>query len=478
VAAETSETATPKRVVVIGAGPGGYAAAFRAADLGLDVTLVDPEPKPGGVCLHRGCIPSKAYLHVAGLLREAENAETLGIRFAKPVVDIERLRAWKDEVVGKLTSGLAALGKARRVRYVQGRATLSDARSLVVDGTTSGRETLRFDFAIVATGSRPAVPEALTLDSERVVTSTGALELPDIPPTLLVVGAGYIGLELGTVYAALGSRVTVVEMTDRILAGVDQDLARPVKAAATKAFEALRLGTKVASIEETATGIAVQLVSASGGAATTSVFDKVLVAVGRKPNSSGLGLETTNVEIDAAGFIIVDAERRTREPSIFAIGDVAGQPLLAHKATHEGTTAAEVIAGRKTAFAPRVVPAVVYTDPEIAWCGLTEEQAEHEGRKVEIGVFPWQASGRALTLARPDGSTKVVVDPGTQRVLGVGITGVGAGELIAEAALAVEMGAVVEDLAATIHPHPTLSETLMEAAEVARGLSVHLKKKR
>jgi len=467
-----------KKVVVLGAGPGGYAAAFRAADLGLDVTLVDPEAKPGGVCLYRGCIPSKAYLHVARLLREAASAEKLGVRFAAPAIDIERLRAWKDEVVTRLTGGLGVLAKARAVRYVQGRGTFADARALVVDGTTAGRERLEFDYAIVATGSRPAIPDALSLDSDRVLTSTGALELADVPKTLLVVGAGYIGLELGSVYAALGSRVTIVEMADRILAGVDADLAKPVKAATTEAVESLRLETRVESLSETKGGIAVRLVGGKPEASATGTFEKVLVAVGRKPNSSGLGLENTRVEVDDAGFIRVDAERRTAEPSIFAIGDVAGQPLLAHKATHEGTTAAEVIAGRKAAYEPQAIPAVVYTDPEVAWCGLTEEEAARQGRRVSVGVFPWQASGRALTLGRSDGLTKVLVDPESERVLGVGVAGAGAGELIAEAALAIEMGAVLEDVAGTIHPHPTLSETVMEAAEVARGSSVHLKKKR
>jgi dihydrolipoamide dehydrogenase len=470
--------AAAKRVVVLGAGPGGYAAAFRAADLGLDVTLVDPEAKPGGVCLHRGCIPSKAYLHVARLLREAATAEKFGVRFGAPEIDIEKLRAWKDEVVAKLTGGLGVLAKARSVRYVQGRGTFEDARTLVLDGTSTGRERLVFDYAIVATGSRPSIPEALALESDRVMTSTGALELADVPKTLLVVGAGYIGLELGSVYAALGSRVTIVEMADRILAGVDADLAKPVKAATTEVVEALRLETRVERIAEASGGIEVRLVGGKPEASATSTFEKVLIAVGRKPNSSGLGLENTRVEFDDSGFILVDAERRTAEPSIFAIGDVAGQPLLAHKATHEGTTVAEVIAGKKTAFEPQVVPAVVYTDPEIAWCGLTEEEATRQGRRVTVGAFPWQVSGRALTLGRTDGLTKVLVDADSERVLGVGVVGAGAGELIAEAALAIEMGAVVEDLAATIHPHPTLSETVMEAAEVARGSSVHLKKKR
>jgi dihydrolipoamide dehydrogenase len=466
-----------KRLLVVGAGPGGYAAAFRAADLGLDVTLVDPEATPGGVCLYRGCIPSKAYLHVARLLREAAGAADIGVRFAEPAVDIDRLRAWKNEVVGKFTSGLALLGKARRVRFVRGRATFLDAKTAVVDGESSRREQVSFDYAIVATGSRPAIPESLALESDRVMTSTGALDLPDVPQSLLVVGAGYIGLELGTVYAALGSRVTVVEMTDRILTGVDADLAKPVKAAALASFASLQLDTKVESVELVGEGVSVLLRSAEGSEATEHTFDKVLVSVGRKPNSSGLGLETTRVELDERGFVRVDAERRTAEPSIFAIGDVAGQPLLAHKATHEGTTAAEVIAGHKTAFEPRAVPAVVYTDPEVAWCGLMQEEAARDGREVRVATFPWQASGRALTLARTDGLTKLVYDPETEQVLGVGIAGAGAGELIAEAVLAIEMGAVLEDLAATIHPHPTLSETVMEAADVARGLSVHLKKK-
>ncbi len=470
--------ASGKRLVVMGAGPGGYAAAFRAADLGLDVTLVDPEATPGGVCLYRGCIPSKAYLHVARLLREAAAAESLGIRYGAPTVDIGRLRAWKDEVVGKFTSGLALLGKARKLRFVRGRATFRDAKTVVVDGAASGREQISFDYAIVATGSRPAIPDALAVESDRVMTSTGALELPDVPASLLVVGAGYIGLELGTVYAALGSRVTVVEMADRILAGVDADLAKPVKAAALESFAALQLETKVERVELASAGVTVELREAGADATTEHTFDKVLVSVGRKPNSSGLGLENTRVEIDEKGFIRVDAERRTAEPSVFAIGDVAGQPMLAHKATHEGTTAAEVIAGKKVAFEPSAIPAVVYTDPEIAWCGLTQESAVRDGIEIRTAIFPWQASGRALTLARTDGLTKLVIEPETERLLGVGISGVGAGELIAEATLAIEMGAVLEDVAATIHPHPTLSETVMEAADVARGLSVHLKKSR
>jgi dihydrolipoamide dehydrogenase len=476
--AKTEPGKKPYRVAVVGAGPGGYAAAFRAADLGLDVTLIDPEAAPGGVCLYRGCIPSKAYLHVAKVLEEAESARRWGIAFDKPEIDVDRVRAWKDEVVTQLTGGLASLAKARAVRHVRGRASFAEPGRLVVEGATPGRETVEFDYAIVATGSRPTVPEPLTLDSPRVMTSTGALALPDVPATLLVVGGGYIGLELGSVYAALGSRVTVVEMTESLLPGVDKDLVRPLTAAIEKRLEAIHLGTAVRGLKETRGGIEVSLQSKDDTGARTETYEKVLVAVGRRPNSSGLGLENTSAEIDERGFVIVDAERRTRDDRIFAVGDVAGQPMLAHKATHEGLVAAGVIAGANDRFEPRCVPAVVFTDPEIAWCGLTEIDARSAETKVDVARFPWQASGRALTLGRDSGVTKIISDPETGRVLGVGICGSSAGDLIGEAALAIEMGANVEDLASTIHPHPTLSETLMEAAEVARGLGIHMKKKR
>ena len=465
------------RVAVVGAGPGGYAAAFRAADHGLEVTLVDPETNPGGVCLYRGCIPSKALLHVAQIIREAKDASGWGVEFAAPLIDVERVRAWKDEVVAKLTSGLAALGKARNVRHVQGRATFVDAHVLAVEGNGPRRHKIEFDSAIIATGSRPAVPEALTLDSDRMMTSTDALALRDVPGSLLVIGGGYIGLELGTVYAALGSRVTLVEMTDQLLPGVDSDLVRPVAAAVGRAFDAIHLTTGVTRLREIADGIAVTI-KGGKGEDREIVFDKVLVATGRRPNSSGLGLENTAVRVADSGFIAVDAQRRSGEPNVFAIGDVAGQPMLAHKATHEGTLAADVIAGRSAVWEPRAIPAVVFTDPEIAWCGLTETQARASGTAIEVSRFPWQASGRAMTLGRAEGVTKVVHQPETGRVLGVGICGHSAGELIAEGVLAIEMGAVVEDLAASIHPHPTLSETVMEAAEVARGWSVHVKRKR
>jgi dihydrolipoamide dehydrogenase len=466
-----------RRLAVIGAGPGGYAAAFRAADLGLEVTLIDPEENPGGVCLYRGCIPSKTLLHVAHLLRETSDAAAWGVTFARPEVDIDKLRAWNREVVSKLTSGLASLAKARGVTHVQGRATFVDQNTLSVEGARPGRRKLRFDDAIIATGSRPAFPETLALDSERVMSSTTALDLQDVPETLLVMGGGYIGLELGTVYAALGSRVTVCELTEHLLPGVDTDLVRPVASAIGRSFEAVRLSTAVERLRETGEGVLVTF-QGTEGEAQEAKFDKVLVATGRRPNSSGLGLENTSVTVDEAGFIEVDSQRRTKQANIFAIGDVAGQPMLAHKATHEGTLAANVIAGRDGVWEPRAIPAVVFTDPEIAWCGLTETQARASGIAVEVARFPWQASGRAMTLGRAEGLTKILHEPGTGRVMGVGICGHSAGELIAEAVLAMEMGAVVEDLAASVHPHPTLSETLMEAAEAARGLSVHLKRKR
>lgn len=470
------EQGAPVRVAVLGAGPGGYAAAFRAADLGLDVTLIDPEVNPGGVCLYRGCIPSKAFLHVARVLREAREARDWGVTFATPQIDVARLREWKEGVVAKLTSGLTSLAKARGVKQLHGRATFADVHTLSVEGALPGRHKVEFDSAIIATGSRPAIPDALVLDSERVMTSTDALDLRDVPESLLVIGGGYIGLELGTVYAALGSRVTIVEVTDHLLPGVDPDLVRPVAAVIGRAFEAVRLTTSVERLRETAEGITVALKGANGES-REAVFDKVLIATGRRPNSSGLGLENTSVSVTDAGFIEVDAQRRTKEANVFAIGDVAGQPMLAHKATHEGTLAADVIAGGTSVWEPRAIPAVVFTDPEIAWCGLTETQARANGVPVEVARFPWQASGRAMTLGRTDGVTKIVHEPESGRVLGVGICGHSAGELIAEGVLALEMGAVVEDLAASIHPHPTLSETVMEAAEVARGLSVHLKRK-
>ena len=460
-------------LAVIGGGPGGYAAAFLAADLGMDVTLIDQEPNPGGVCLYRGCIPSKALLHVAGVLNEARQAEAWGVTFGDPAIDLERLRAWKNEVVQRLTGGLGELAKRRNVTFMQGRASFQDAKTLTVQNMVGEETTLGFDYAIVAAGSRPATLPGIYIDSSRVLNSTTALELRTIPETLLVLGGGYIGLELGSAYAALGSRVSVVEMTDGLLPGVDRDLVRFVSKRLEQQFEALMLHTKVVGLEETSDGIRVSL-EGGDGIQSPQMFDHVLVAIGRQPNGSGLGLKSTRVVINERGFIEVDAQRRTAEPTIYAIGDVAGEPMLAHKASHEGRVAVEAIAGHRVAFEPRAIPAVVFTEPELAWCGLTETQARREQRKVEVARFPWGASGRAMTLDHVDGLTKLLIDPETERVLGVGIAGQGAGELIAEGVLAIEMGAVAADLKLTIHPHPTLSETLMEAAEVFFGQSTHL----
>lgn len=464
-------------MLVVGGGPGGYAAAFAAADLGLGVTLVDEAPAPGGVCLYRGCIPSKALLHVAQVLNQAREAEQWGIRFGEPAIDLDALRAFKERVISQLTGGLSSLAKQRGVRYVQGRARLLDAHRAEVTTAAGEREEIRFEHAIVATGSRPAALSDLALDSPRVMDSTAALELPEVPPSLLVIGGGYIGLELATVYSALGSEVTVVEATGGVLPGADRDLVRPLLASLKRRLKAIHLNTQVLSLTDAGEKIIARY-RTEGGDEREEAFARVLIAVGRRPNSQGLGLERTRVQVDARGFIKVDSQRRTAEPHIFAIGDVAGEPMLAHKATHEGRVAAEVIAGRRVAFEPQAIPAVVFTDPEVAWCGLTESAAQAAGREVKVVRFPWGASGRAATLGRTDGVTKLIVDPGTEQVLGVGITGPGAGELIAEGVLAVEMAAVASDVHLSIHPHPTLSETIMEAAEAVYGSSTHLFRRR
>src|SRR5215217_2082934 len=460
-------------VAVIGAGPGGYAAAFQAADLGLRTALIDQEPQPGGVCLLRGCIPSKALLHAARILAEAEEAEAWGIHFEKPRLDLETLRRRTKTVIGTLTKGVKSLAHSRKVDIIQARATFKDATTLRLSGQGADGE-LAFTHAILATGSRPAIPDALKLDDPRVMDSTSALELPDIPKRMLVVGGGYIGLELGTVYQALGSEVTVVEALPHLLNGADQDLVRPLQQRMQRRFKAIMLETRVDKIVAREEGIAATMTGPEG--TSNDVFDRVLVAVGRRPNSEQLGLEHTKVATSPQGFITVDQQLRTADPSIFAIGDVAGEPMLAHKATHEGLVAARVIAGRPAAFDAATIPAVVFTDPEIAWCGVTEEAAKTSGQAVTIARFPWTASGRATTLNRNDGLTKLVLDPESGRVLGVELCGVGAGEMIAEGVLAVEMGAVAEDLAASIHPHPTLSETVMEAAESFHGQATHIYK--
>ena len=460
------------QLAVIGGGPGGYPAAFLAADLGVQVTLIDMEINPGGVCLYRGCIPSKALLHVAKVITEAHHAANWGIEFSEPQIDIDKLRKWKEGVVQKLTGGLGQLSKQRKVNYIQGRASFIDPQTLRIQNQR-GEEVLQFEHAILATGSRPARLPNLPLDSPRILDSTSALDIPDIPKTMLVIGGGYIGLELATVYAALGTRVSVVEMTSGLMPGADRDLVAVLHKRMEKICDSIMLDTKVAEMKEEDDGIRVKF-EGPDIKEHERVFERVLVSVGRKPNSENLGLENTKVEVDKKGFIKVDIKRRTAEPSIYAIGDVAGEPMLAHKATHEGRVVAEVIAGHEVTFEPRAIPAVVFTDPEIAWCGLTETEAKEENRPIKVARFPWGASGRATTLDRNDGLTKLVLDPETERVLGMGIVGTGAGELISEGVLAVEMAALASDIELSIHPHPTLSETVMEAAEVFFGNSTHV----
>ena len=463
----------PRQLVVIGAGPGGYTAAFLAADLGMRVTLVDEAPQPGGVCLYRGCMPSKALLHVAKVLTEARHASGWGVTFGAPQVDLERLRGWKDRVVTKLTGGLAQLSTQRSIDQLQGRASFVDAHTITVATPSGSSERLTFEHAILATGSRPARPATLAVESDRVIDSTAALDLHRVPESLLVIGGGYIGLELGSVYAALGSELTVVEMTPGLLPGVDRDLVRILARGLRSSTKAVHVNTKVVALKPGAGGVEVTL-EGPDVENQEQTFDTVLVAVGREPNSNLPGLDGTKVELDGHGFVKVDPQRRTAEPSLFAIGDVAGEPMLAHKAFHEGRVAVEAIAGHATVFEPGAIPAVVFTDPEIAWCGLTETQAAQEERTVSVARFPWGASGRAVTLDRPDGVTKILVDPETDQVLGVGIAGAGAGELIAEGVVAVEMGATPSDLQLCVHPHPTLSETVFESAEVFLGQSTHV----
>ena len=460
-------------IAVIGGGPGGYAAAFLAADLGMTVTLIDPELNPGGICLYRGCIPSKALLHVAKLLEESHQAKDWGIEFAAPKIDLARLRSWKENVVKKLTGGLGVLSKQRKVKYVQGRAAFDNSTTVRVTKTDASEEILSFDRIVIATGSRPTAVPTLKLDTPRMMDSTGALNLDDIPGSLLVVGGGYIGLELGSVYAALGTRVTVVEMLPGLLPGADRDLVLPLHKRLEKMFAQILLNTTVTTVKDEGNGIRATFDGAEVKE-REKVFDRVLVSVGRKPNSEIPGLEKTRVQVGPRGFIQVNKQLQTDDPSIYAIGDVVGEPMLAHKASHEGRVAVEAIAGHKVAFEPNAIPAVVFTDPEVAWCGLTETQAQRENRAVNVAKFPWAASGRALTLDRPEGMTKLIIDPETERVLGVGMVGVGAGELIAEGVLAIEMAALASDVALTIHPHPTLSETIMQSAEVFFGTSTDI----
>src|SRR5438093_6429717 len=460
------------QLVVVGGGPGGYAAAFLAADLGLSTALVDPEVNPGGVCVYRGCIPSKALLHVAKLVDESRQARAWGVEFGEPRIDLAKLRDFKNNVVKRLTGGTGQLVKHRKIKYLQGYAEIVDAHNLRVKLASGGEEQIQFEHAILATGSVPAIPPMLKIDDPRVMDSTAALDLPDIPKSLLVVGGGYIGLELGTVYATLGSAVTVVEMTPGLLPGADRDLVDILAKRVAQTMKRCRLNTKVVALKPEEQGIRVTFEGEVDPKA--QVFSRVLIAVGRRPNSKIPGLERTHVQVDQRGFIMVDEQRRTHEASIFAIGDVVGEPMLAHKASHEGRVAVDVIAGENVAFAPRAIPAVVFTDPEIAWAGLTETQAAKDNRRVTIAKFPWGASGRAITLDRTDGLTKLVLDPDTERLLGVGLVGPGAGELIAEGVLGIEMGANATDRKLSIHPHPTLTETMMQSAEVFFGQATHV----
>jgi len=462
-------------LLVIGSGPAGYAAAFRGADLGLDVTLVDTAPRPGGVCLFEGCIPSKTFLYLAELIYDADKAASMGISFGKPRIDLEGMRSWKAQVVDKLADGLVSLSSRRGVQLIKGQAEFESSNTVRLHDSDVSH--IKFRHAIIATGSRPvALPASDFKDGGRIMSSTGALALADIPQRMLVVGGGYVGLELGTVYAALGTQITLVEYMDRLLPGVDQDLVEPLHRKLKGMFAGIHLNTKVVSLAERDGGVDVKLEGDGGGSPQT--FDRVLVAVGRRPASQGLGLENTSVKLDDKGFVVIDEQMHTTDKNIFAVGDVAGGMMLAHKATREGKIAAEIIAGQSSAFDARAIPAVVYTDPQIAWCGLTEEQARREKRAIEVKRFPWKFSGRAATMGAPEGLTKIIVEPETLRILGVGITGRDTEGLISEGVLAVEMGALAEDVALSIHPHPTLSETEGEAAEIFLGSATHILNKK
>jgi len=465
-------------LVVLGGGPGGYAAAFLAADEGLPVVLVEAESRLGGTCLLRGCIPSKALLHVAKVISEAQELHEWGVGFGAPSIDVDRVRARKEKVIATLSGGLAQLAKRRQVTVIRAKGVFENSTTLRLEGddpSIPAERTLTFDHCILATGSVPAMPPSFQIGSDRVMDSTGALALTDIPKRLLVVGGGYIGLEMGTVYANLGSQVTVVEWTDGLLPGADRDLVKPLHKHLEKLFDKrIYLNTKVGSMAEVDNQVEVTF--EGPGKYGHERFDRVLVSVGRRPVSAGLGLEKTSVQVNPRGFVVCDKQQRTSDPHILAIGDVAGDPMLAHKASHEAKVAVEVVMGKPVSFDKQAIPAVVFTDPEIAWAGLTEDQAKREGRQVDVEVYPWAASGRAQALGRTEGLTKWLVDPQTHRVLGCGIVGSGAGELIAEAVLAIEMGCEVRDLTESIHPHPTLSETLMNAGEVHFGTATEIYK--
>jgi dihydrolipoamide dehydrogenase len=466
---------TTTEILILGAGPGGYTAAFYAADKGKKVTLVEQNPRLGGVCMNFGCIPSKALLHATAILREAKESSHRGIEFGQPSLNLEKLRAWKESILEKLGQGIKGLAKQRGVEVVHGRGHFEDSQILRVE-TGAGQKFIRYEKAIIAVGSKPAMPNAFDLGNKRIMTSTEALELPDVPQDLLVVGGGYIGMELGTVYAALGSNVVVLEALPAILTGVDPDLVRPVNRVAQKAFKDIRLNTKV--LKMATAGKQIKVTTEINKEQHEELYDRVLVSVGRVPNLADLGLANTKVTRDDKGFIQCNTQQQTEDPNIYAVGDVNGGTLLAHRAFKEAKIAVEAILGEASAFDNVVIPAVVFTDPEVAWCGLTETEAAQKGIEVQVAKFLWGASGRALTLDRPDGLTKLVIEPETERILGVGIVGAGAGELISEGVLAVEMGATARDLADSVHPHPTLSETLMEAAESFYGTATHAMSRR
>ncbi|HEX6801925.1 MAG TPA: dihydrolipoyl dehydrogenase [Candidatus Binatia bacterium] len=457
-------------ILVLGAGPGGYTAAFYAADKGKKVTLVEQNPRLGGICLNVGCIPSKALLHATEALRENKASSQRGIEFGPAKIDLDKLRTWKESILDKLGQGVKQLAQHRGVEVIHGRGHFEDSQTLRVE-TAEGQKFVRYEKAIIAVGSKPTMPNAFDLGNKRIMTSTEALQLPDIPQDFLIVGGGYIGMELGTVYAALGSNVVVLEALPSILPGIDADLVRPVARAAQKAFKEIRVNTKV--IKMATSGRQIKVNMEVSKEPREELYDRVLVSVGRSPNYADLGLENTKVTKDDRGFIQCNAQQQTEDPNIYAIGDISGGTLLAHRASKQGRIAVEAMLGEASAFENIVIPAVVYTDPEVAWCGLTESEAKEKGIEIEVAKFLWGASGRALTLDRPDGLTKLIIEPETERILGVGIVGVGAGELISEGVLAVEVGATARDIAETVHPHPTLSETLMEAAESFYGTATH-----
>ena len=469
------------QLAVLGGGPGGYAAAFIAADEGLEVTIIEQDPRLGGTCLLRGCIPSKALLHVARVMSEVDElAEDWGVNFGSPQIRLEQLRARKEQVIEKMSGGLRQLAKRRNVRIIHGQGALLDNKTLQLSGDDASIPEdgkLSFDHLILATGSTPARPGSLAIDSDQVMDSTGALQLEEIPGSMLVVGGGYIGLEMGTVYAHLGCKVSVVELTDGLLPGADRDLVKPLHRRLTKLMEdRIHLNTKVGSLGER--GEQVEVAFEGPNKYGTELYDRVLVSVGRRPNSRDIGLENTQIQTDRRGFVACNSQQQTAEPNIFAIGDVVGEPMLAHKASHEAKVAVESVLGKAASFEPAAIPAVVFTDPEIAWAGLTQDQAKQTGRNVNVSVYPWAASGRAQALGRVEGLTKIIIDPSNDRILGCGIVGPGAGELIAESVLAIEMGCDIRDITESIHAHPTLSETLMNAGEVYFGSAVEIYKPR